>query len=103
MIRMQSPTVCFGVTKTTPASRRWVWWSQPGDLVSPTWAPEGTRVAFGPPPSWKRADGIGAVEVLDDTSSRKPQAFSPEGTILVWGTLKPRRDASYNHGERQRT
>jgi len=50
----------------------------------PTWTPDGTRVAFGPPLSWKRADGIGAVEGLDDAAGRVPQAFSPDGTTLVF-------------------
>ena len=51
----------------------------------PTWTPDGTRVAFGPPLSWKRADGIGAVERLDDdVAQRYPQAFSPDGTTLVF-------------------
>ena len=50
----------------------------------PTWTPDGTRVAFGPPLSWKRADGIGAVERLDDAGGRLPHAFSPDGTTLVF-------------------
>ena len=50
----------------------------------PTWTPDGTRVAFGSPLSWKRADGIGAVEGLDDTAGRFPMAFSPDGTTLVF-------------------
>ena len=54
------------------------------DAGFPTWTPDGTRVAFGSPLSWKRADGIGAVEGLDDTAGRFPQAFSPDGTTLVF-------------------
>jgi len=50
----------------------------------PTWTPDGTRVAFGGPLSWKRADGIGAVEHLDDANGRYPQAFSPDGGTLVF-------------------
>ena len=50
----------------------------------PTWTPDGTRVAFGPPLSWKRADGIGAVERLDDSPFRFPMAFSADGTTLVF-------------------
>ena len=50
----------------------------------PTWTPDGTRVAFGPPLSWKRADGTWAVERLDDTARLVPQAFSPDGTTLVF-------------------
>ena len=50
----------------------------------PTWTPDGTRVAFGEPLSWKRADGIGAVEGLDEGAQRVPQAFSPDGTTLVF-------------------
>ena len=54
---------------------------------SPIWSPDGTRVAFGAPLSWKRADGVGAVERLDpegETAQRRPQAFIPEGTALVY-------------------
>ena len=41
-------------------------------------------MAFGQPLSWKRADGIGAVERLDEEAQRVPQAFSPDGTTLVF-------------------
>jgi len=50
----------------------------------PTWTPDGTRVAFGEPLSWKRADGIGAVERLDDAAVRAPQAFSADGKTLMF-------------------
>ena len=50
----------------------------------PTWAPDGTRVFFGSPISWKRADGIGDAEGVDDSAQRYPQAFSPDGTTLVF-------------------
>jgi serine/threonine-protein kinase len=50
----------------------------------PTWTPDGMRVAFGAPLSWKRADGIGDVERLDEAPARFPQAFSPDGTTLVF-------------------
>ena len=54
------------------------------DGVLPTWTADGTRVAFGAPLSWKRADGVGAIERLDDGALRVPQAFSPDGTTLVF-------------------
>ena len=49
----------------------------------PTWTPDGTRVAFGAPLAWKRADGTGDVETLSDDAERFPQAFSSDGTTLV--------------------
>ena len=50
----------------------------------PTWTPDGTRVAFGSPLAWKRSDGTGDVELLDEGEGRSPSAFSPDGTILVF-------------------
>jgi len=50
----------------------------------PRWTPDGTHVAFGPPLSWKRADGTGQIERLVDTEDGMPQAFSPDGTMLVF-------------------
>ena len=50
----------------------------------PTWTPDGTRVAFGSPLSWKLADGTGDVEVLAADVPGDPQAFSPDGSILVF-------------------
>lgn len=50
----------------------------------PTWTPDSTLVAFGPPLSWKRADGTGEVERLTDESGRRPLAFSPDGMTLVF-------------------
>ena len=52
--------------------------------VFPTWTSDGTRVAFGFPLFWKRADGVGSIEALDDAADRVPQAFSPDGTTLVF-------------------
>ena len=50
----------------------------------PTWTPDGTHVAFGAPLSWKRLDGSGEIETLNDVPQRFPQAFSPDGTKLVF-------------------
>jgi serine/threonine-protein kinase len=54
----------------------------------PIWTPDGQRVAFGSseaPLSWKAADGTGEVETLVESSSNLfPQAFSPDGTTLVF-------------------
>jgi len=54
----------------------------------PIWTPDGQRVAFGSlaaPLSWKAADGTGEVETLVESSSRQyPQAFSPDGTALIF-------------------
>ena len=53
----------------------------------PIWTPDGQRVAFGSaeaPLSWKAADGTGEVETLVEGSrAQLPQAFSPDGTVLV--------------------
>ena len=50
----------------------------------PTWTPDGMRVAFGGPLSWRRADGTGQVERLDNNELRYPRAFSPDGTMLIF-------------------
>ena len=50
----------------------------------PTWTPDGTRVAFGAPLAWKLADGTDQVEVLAEGSAQFPQAFSPDGDVLVF-------------------
>ena len=58
----------------------------------PLWTPDGQRVAFGRTEGmfWKAADGTGEVELLVENSSNQwPQAFSPDGTVLVfedWGS-----------------
>ena len=59
----------------------------------PTWTPDGRRVAFGGPPlSWKAADGTGAVEPLveRDGRNRRPQAFSSDGSVLVFEDFEQR-------------
>ncbi len=60
----------------------------PAIEVFPIWTPDGQRVAFGSseaPLSWKAADGTGEVETLvESSSSQFPQAFSPDGTALVF-------------------
>ena len=55
----------------------------------PTWTHDGTRVAFGPPLSWKHADGSGEVETLSDDPVRLPQAFSADGTTLIFRDRLP--------------
>ena len=59
--------------------------------VFPNWTSDGGRVAYGQrdgngPASWTWSDGAGAVEHLfEDGSSGVPQAFSRDGTALVFG------------------
>ncbi len=64
----------------------------PAIEVFPIWTPDGQRVAFGSseaPLSWKAADGTGEVETLVESSSNQfPQAFSPDGTALVFQDRK---------------
>ena len=56
----------------------------------PVWTPDGQKVAFGYvggalPMSWKAADGTGEVEPLGENSTyHVPEAFSPDGTVLVF-------------------
>ena len=54
----------------------------------PVWTPDGQRVAFGGagvPLSWKSADGTGELEPLVEKGDRQyPNAFSPDGTVLVF-------------------
>ena len=50
----------------------------------PTWTPDGTRVAFGAPLAWTLASGTGEPEVLAEGNGRFPQAFSPDGALLVF-------------------
>ena len=59
----------------------------PGDEAFPTWTPDGARVAFGRPDaplSWKAADGTGEVEPLGEHDGQFPQAFTPDGTTVVF-------------------
>jgi serine/threonine-protein kinase len=59
----------------------------PAAEVWPVWTPDGQRVAFGglQGMSWKSADGTGEVEPLvENLSNQTPQAFSPDGTVLVF-------------------
>ncbi len=59
----------------------------------PTWTPDGRRLAFGTPLAWKAADGTGDVEPLgEDSNEWIPQAFSPDGTTLLFMDIQDGRD-----------
>jgi Tol biopolymer transport system component len=58
---------------------------------SPTWTPDGRRIAFMssregvPRLHWQAADGTGAAELLGDVLGGQPFSFSPDGTRLLFG------------------
>jgi serine/threonine-protein kinase len=58
----------------------------PANEGFPRWTSDGQRVAFGSQDGllWKAADGTGEVEALAENPGHKPQAFSPDGTALVF-------------------
>ena len=60
----------------------------PATEMFPIWTPDGQRVMFGSagtPLSWKAADGTGeVVTLLESPNNQFPQAFSPDGTALIF-------------------
>ncbi len=59
----------------------------PATEIFPLWSQDGKRVAFGGdvPMSWKAADGTGEVEpLMENPTGQFPNAFSPDGTVLVF-------------------
>ena len=64
----------------------------PGADNSPTWTPDGRRIAFvssrsgGPEAYWQTADGTGAAELLGGSTDLvgTPTSFSPDGTRLLF-------------------
>lgn len=67
--------------------------NDPGMNRSPTWTPDGKRVAFTAERDgvesvyWQAADGSGSMERLSSgTTLQFPQAFSPDGSLLVFSS-----------------
>ena len=68
----------------------------PGEEQGPLWTPDGTRIAYyyslhGPfQMYWKRADGGGDAERLAVSEhSQRPEAFTPDGRVLVYSEQRP--------------
>lgn len=64
---------------------------QPGDESSPTWSPDGTRIAYvrdysdGTSEIWvMNSDGSNQVRVTDSSGAPKSPAWSPDGSRIVF-------------------
>ena len=79
----------YDLTRDNPT--RLTFGSDDVGALYPTWTADSAHVAFGPPLSWKRADGTGEVETLSDAPQQFPQAFSPDGTLVFVEDLGGRR------------
>ena len=79
-VRVSGDVWVYDITRNTSTRLTF----EDSNELFPMWTPDGTRLAFGAPLSWKLADGTGEVEQFAEGPAQYPQAFSPGGDVLVF-------------------